>query len=348
MTPPSFTIAGSGALDDVPDVPAVYLLRPRQGRTYLGKTGKLRRRLKRLMRVLPGAEADCWLTGSQLESMLTLYEVSREQFPETFRELMRLRFPAYVHIITDNPFPRSHVTTQLGRGVFFGPFRSRASAERFESRFLDLFQLRRCAEDLVVSPDHPGCMYGEMQMCLRPCQQVVGVEEYASETRRVTEFLETAGDSLRGPVELSRDRLSAEMDFEAAAREHRRLDRIDDVLAARDELATELSRLCGVAVLRAATAGAVNLRFVYQGAWQPAVEFRIDGAGDSMDARVRQTLSAVRWESAPPKRAQEHLALLARWFYSTWREGEWVPFDGPRMAPVRKIVRAISRTASVV
>ena len=46
---------------------------------------------------------------------------------------------------------------------------------------LDLFQLRRCQEDLAPSPGHPGCIYGEMGKCLRPCQEAVSREEYAGE-----------------------------------------------------------------------------------------------------------------------------------------------------------------------
>jgi ABC-type lipoprotein release transport system permease subunit len=53
---------------------------------------------------------------------------------------------------------------------------------QFQSQFLDLFQMRRCEENLAPSPSHPGCVYGEMNMCLRPCQQAVTPEEYASES----------------------------------------------------------------------------------------------------------------------------------------------------------------------
>ena len=91
--------------------------------------------------------------------------------------------PPYVKVILNNPFPRTQVTTHLGRApaVYFGPFRARSTAELFESQMLDLFQMRRCQDDLAPSPAHPGCMYGEMGMCLRPCQEVVGPEEYRHE-----------------------------------------------------------------------------------------------------------------------------------------------------------------------
>jgi hypothetical protein len=42
---------------------------------------------------------------------------------------------------------------------------------------------------------------------------------------------------------------------------------------------------------------------------------------------------------------QESLALIARWYYSTWRDGEWLAFDDFSAIPYRKLVNAISRVA---
>jgi hypothetical protein len=40
---------------------------------------------------------------------------------------------------------------------------------------------------------------------------------------------------------------------------------------------------------------------------------------------------------------QEYLALLARWYYSSWRDGEWLAFDSYDDIPYRKLVNAVSR-----
>ena len=92
------------------------------------------------------------------------------------------------------------VTTRLGRGLFYGPFASRAAAEHFNDDALDLFQVRRCEENLAARRrSHPGCIYGEMNRCLRPCQQAVTPEEYRGEVARLEQFLRTDGASLREP-----------------------------------------------------------------------------------------------------------------------------------------------------
>jgi excinuclease UvrABC nuclease subunit len=362
---PSFTIFRDEDFDrglsEAPDRPAVFLVWPSEGAPYLAKTGALRRRLLRLLkqrdkpsRLLnlrdTAARVECWMTGSALESSLRHYELARTHFPETYLELLRLRMPPYVKVVLDNPFPRSQVTTHIGRApaFYYGPFRSRATAEEFEARFCDLFQMRRCREDLEPSPEHPGCIYGEMGMCLRPCQQVVGVEEYRHEVDRVIQFLATSGKSLAAPVTAARDRLSQEMQFEEAARQHKRIEKIEGVLRLKDELATDIDRLNGVAVTRSADPEAVELFFLHQGCWQPPRRFSVAGtagAAVSLDQRLGELIADAQWTILSRRRRQEHIALLARWYYSSWREGEWLPFETRDRLPVRKLVRLISRVA---
>ena len=42
---------------------------------------------------------------------------------------------------------------------------------------------------------------------------------------------------------------------------------------------------------------------------------------------------------------QEYLALLARWYYSSWRDGEWLAIESFENLPYRKLVHAVSRVA---
>jgi len=345
----------------LPNRPAVFALWPDAGEPYLSKTGMLRRRLLRLLaeRERPSRllnlrrnvrRIEYQFTGSAFESAAVLYAEARHLFPDRYLKLLKLRMPPYVKIVLQNEYPRSHITAQLSRapGLYFGPFRSRASAERFESQFLDLFQMRRCQEDLVPSPQHPGCIYGEMNLCLRPCQQVVGPDEYGHEVDRVLEFLRSDGQSLAGAIVHSRDRLSEQMQFEEAARQHKRLEKVQEVLKLRDELARDIDRLHGVAVLPSAVPAAVELWFVSAGHLQPAVRlgFELDeGKPVSLDQKLREILATLETRSGSVRDRQEYLALLARWYYSTWRDGEWLPFEDFSAIPYRKLVNAISRVA---
>jgi excinuclease ABC subunit C len=348
------------ALEGLPNSPAVFVLWPKSGEPYLSKTALLRRRLLRLLRQRDKpsrllnlrhtvARIEYQLTGSALESSMVQYGQARRLFPENCLEVLRLRMPPYVKIILTNEFPRSHITTHLARaGLHFGPFRSRASAERFEAQFLDLFQMRRCQEDLVPAPDHPGCIYGEMGMCLRPCQQVVGKPEYDREVERVVDFLSTGGRSLLDSIGRSRDQMSEQMDFEEAARLHKRFEKVQDVLKLRDELARDLDRLHGVAVTRSTSADGVVLWFVREGEVAPPAHFSFvveEGKPVSLDRKLRETIAAIAPRRLSVRERQEYLALLARWYYSTWRDGEWLAFESFDDVPYRKLVNAVSRVA---
>jgi len=348
------------ALESVPNNPAVFLLWPRDGEPYLSKTALLRRRLLRLLRERERPSRllnlrhtvqriEYQLTGSSLENSVVFYEQARLHFPGAYLDMMKLRMPPWVRIVLANPFPRSQVTTHLTRsGLHFGPFRSRASAERFESQFLDLFQMRRCQEDLVPSPEHPGCIYGEMAMCLRPCQQVVGPAEYGGEIGRVVDFLRSDGRSLLESIAHSRDRLSDEMLFEEAARQHKRYEKVQDVLRLRDEMVRDLDALHGLAITRSVEPDAVELWFLRAGWWcsPRRLDFHVvEGRPVSLDGKLREVLAEVQPVKLTAAERQEYLALFSRWNYSTWRDGEWIPFEGPTAIPYRKIVNAVSRVA---
>jgi len=349
------------ALEALPNQPAVFVLWPKEGEPYVGKTGLLRRRLLRLLkeRAQPSRllnlrhtvdRIEYQFTGSGLESSVVLYEETRRYHPDDYADRIKLRLPPYVKIVLNNPFPRSHITTHLTRtaGLYFGPFRSRASAERFESQFLDLFQMRRCQEDLVPSPEHPGCIYGEMGMCLRPCQEVVGPAEYGHEVVRVTDFLRTDGGSLLESIAHSRDRLSEDMMFEEAARQHKRFEKVQEVLKLRDELTHDVDRLNGVAITRSLVPDSVQMWFVRDGNWQEPQRFTFekDGRTISLDRKLRETFTAVVPRKLTIREREEYLAILARWYYSSWRDGEWLGFDSFDDPPYRKLVNAVSRIAT--
>ncbi|HCC57736.1 MAG TPA: hypothetical protein DEQ47_10830 [Solibacterales bacterium] len=350
------------AVTGLPDVPAVFLLHPAQGRPYLARTTLLRRRLLRLLgeRAAPSRllnlrhavrTIEYCLTGSSLEAALRLYELARVHFPDDYLETLRLRLPTYLKLTLNNPFPRTMVTTHTtgARSLCLGPFRSRVSAERFEAAFLDLFQVRRCLEDLHPAPDHPGCMYGEMGLCARPCQQAVSADEYAGEVRRAAEFLSTGGRSLLHTIQTARDSSSQQMDFEEAARQHRRLEKVEQVLKLRDELARDIDHLHAITITRSAAAGAVELGFLRAGHWQGFQTLPLeatDGKPVSLDRRLRQHIDAAAARIAPPRERQESLALLSRWVYSSWRDGEMILFDSYEQVPVRRLVHAVHNQSS--
>lgn len=337
----------------LPDAPAVFVVWAREGEPYLARTAVLRRRLTRLLGTRERASAmlhlrhvaarvEWWRTGSRLESSLVLYGLTRRHRPDDYTTLLKLRLPHFVKLILDTDYPRCQVTQRLGgKGAFYGPFRTRAQAEAFAAEMLGLFRLRRCHDDWVPSPDHPGCVYGEIGQCLRPCQQAVTGEEYRAEVRRVRAFLATDGLSLLEPLAAERQHHSEALDFEAAARAHERHEQVRHALQFRDELARDVDRLCGVCVVPAAEPDEVLVWPVVGGLWREPSRivraeamrqltgWRLPNADDEVSSLVRQ----------------EQIALLGRWVWSSWRDGEWLPLDPERQPSLRKLAGAVQRAA---
>src|ERR1022692_840155 len=209
----------------VPAAPAVFLLRGEdpQSEPYVSKTANLRRRLQRLLGVPTEHSKKLNLrdrvrrieytsTGSDFESGFLLYWVLRSTFQKTYANRLRLRFAPLVKLHLENEFPRASVTTRLGRlggrNIYYGPFPSRTTAEKFASDSLDFFKMRRCVDDLHPDPTFPGCIYSEMKMCLAPCFKGCSDEEYRVEVSRVQAYFDTGGESLVREISVQRDAAS--------------------------------------------------------------------------------------------------------------------------------------------
>jgi hypothetical protein len=270
-------------LREVPAAPGVVCLRGERetDQPYLTRVADMRRRLRRLLgspERAPAAEGDSgeqgqpvlskrlnlrervrWIewtrTGSEFESNLLLYGAARAIFgAEEARRRLHLHAPYVLRITMSHEHPRVYATNRLGRKMIaesVGPFPSRAAAERYCDAALDLFKLRRCYEDLEVSPEHPGCAYGEMKMCMEPCKGACSREEYAEEARRVREFLWTNGASMLTEVAARREAASEGMDFEEAAAMHKLWERVHAAAQMAEELVRPLDEVRAVIVQRA-------------------------------------------------------------------------------------------------
>ncbi len=347
------------ALAPVPAAAGVFRVEFAQGLPYIGRTADLRRRLRRLLRPAGGTSTRLTLreiassvhyrrTGSSFESDLVLYSTAKLYRAHDCREYLKLRPACFVKVLLGNRFPRTCLTHRISRGraLFYGPFRNRNAAEHFQNAFLDLFLVRRCVENLSPSPSHPGCIWGEMALCLRPCQAVCDDEGYSREVQRMALFLKTDGASLLREIEQARDSASAALDFEAAARHHKFLAKTKGTLRLRDSLSREMSAQCGMVVQRSAAQSCLELTALYKGSLQAAMRLRYDSEAPTaaaLGSEIRSALSGQAWAEARPSEKEEHLALLQRWHSSSFRTGEFVPFADMSVLPIRKLAHAALR-----
>jgi excinuclease ABC subunit C len=356
----------------LPAKPAVCVVQPKgkNAEPFLIRTADLQRRMQRLLgppepaskrlnlREFAGA-VRYRLTGSAFEQALTYYQNAKQYFPRRYRDLMRLRPAAVLKVNLRNAYPRCYVTRKIAMneqgvpsgGVYYGPFASRRSAEAFAEKFLDLFKVRRCQIKIRRDPSYPGCLYSEMKMCLAPCFAGCTKEEYDVEVQRLVGFLETSGGSLRTGFEQEREHASEALNFEMAAAVHKKLEKLDDVLRGRPEVARKIQDLDAVILQPTAEEQSIGLYGVHGGRLAEPFTLRF---GDTREPRpaeetVRDYLEGVMalpaTTGAPARQSSaelgEHLSLVARWFYSNPRVGEI--FFREKDWPYRRILRASSR-----
>ena len=350
-----------GALDAVPTSAGIFLIEFSEGLPYLGRTAALRKRLRRLLQLAEGASKRLSLreiatrvhyrrTASAFESDVALYHAVKRHRPGECRDYLKLRPAFFVKLLLGNRFPRSCVTRKLTRGksLFYGPFPNRNAADEFQNEFLDLFLVRRCTENLAPSPLHPGCVWGEVGRCMRPCQAACDDDAYAREVQRMALFLETDGESLLCETEQLRDNASNSLDFEAAARFHKLLGKTRQVLRSRAALSTELGSLHGVMLQRSTAPACLQMTALYRGAWQVPVQLLHDPDAPTaagLSSQIRDALSNFGWREAKADERQDHLSLLQRWHASSFRKGEFVPFADISALPLRKLANAALRIA---
>jgi excinuclease UvrABC nuclease subunit len=189
------------------------------------------------------------LTGSDFESLLAQFSLLERVYGAKALDRMHLGAPAFVRYLGTNPYPRITVANRPSlreADWAYGPFASRAAAERFSEEALKLFLLRRCTDDLNPDPGFPGCVYSEMKMCLAPCYKGCTDERYAEESAAVERFLATRGESRLVTLRTQRDDASANLEFETAATLHAQVQKVESVRALAPELVRPLSQLRAV------------------------------------------------------------------------------------------------------
>jgi excinuclease ABC subunit C len=349
----------------VPAGPAVFLLRGEnpEAEPYVSKTANLRRRLQRLLGPVTDRTKKLNLrdrvrsieysaTGSDFESGFLLYRVLREAFPKTYQNRLRFRFAPFVKMHLENEYPRASITTRLGRldgrALYFGPFFSRLTAEKFMNDSLDFFKMRRCVDDLKPDPKFPGCIYSEMKMCLAPCFKGCTDQEYRSEVDRVQTYFDSRGESLVRQLSGEREAASSSLAFEDAAGIHIRIEKLKPVVSQLPEIVQRLDRLSALMIQPSHRLGFVEFIRVECGHISEPIPFSIQPAehakSQSMEARVQEVLQSVpQTKTKSALETMEHIALVKRWYYRGSRTGEIFFAGAHGELPMRRVVRGISR-----
>jgi len=370
----------------LPAAPAVFLLRGdgepyvsksanlrRRLTRLLGPPREQSKRLNLRDRV---REVEFTATGSDFESQFLLYQLLRQTFPQTYSARLRLRFAPLIKLHLENEYPRASVTRRLTRttwgssearlpaenpsglrpedgrdarpskNLYYGPFPSRAAAEKFSSDALDFFKMRRCVDDLHPDPAFPGCVYSEMKMCLAPCFKGCTDADYHAEIARVQTFFDTGGESLTRELAQHRDHASAEQAFEDAAAVHAKIEKLKPLLSQLPEIVRRIDQLDAMVIQPSAEPDSATLFRFSSECFRGPLTFSIQPgpSSRSMESRVEEAIASFpNPENKSSIERMEHLALLKRWYYRSTRIGEIFFANDKGEWPLRRIVRGIGR-----
>jgi DNA polymerase-3 subunit epsilon len=225
-------------VERLPAAPGTYqLLGADGGLLYVGKAKNLRERVssylanaehhsnKTLDLIRHAHDVRVQVTGSELEAALEEAAAIRRLQPPYNRLGKHLPRIAFVKLALASDYPRLMISTRVapGRARYIGPFRNRAEAERVVGLLTRLFRLRTCAPRVRPDATTTPCFQGQVGACSAPCAAGVDRRQYAAQVDACLQLL--SGDSAPAAHVLAarRDRLSAALRFEAAARLQRDL-----------------------------------------------------------------------------------------------------------------------------
>jgi len=164
------------------------------------------------------------------------------------------------------------------------------------------------------------------------------------------EFLDAQGQSLLGSLAAERTRASEGLEFEQAAKTHAKIEKVNGVLRQKSELARNLRDLHALVMQKGAAEKSVLFFRVWRGELRGPALLSLDENVPSpvpLDQQLHNLLDSLAGDSSPAVPPWEHLSLLARWFYSSFREGELVMLNAEQTIPHTRLIRLCRKILAV-
>jgi len=218
-------------IEDAPTKPGVYFFENRYGKIlYIGKAKSLRARLrsythnkqtrkvKRLLRNT--VKVDYAVCGSELEALLLESQLIKQHKPKYNVFLKHIRPRPFIKISLGEPFPRVLIDYEIhdDGAKYFGPFPSLEVAQESVDITHKLFPLRTCERPVRPKPNARPCLEYQIGRCSAPCAANINKADYRAICDDVVRLVSGQHPELLGELTQMRDKATAELRFEQAAR----------------------------------------------------------------------------------------------------------------------------------
>lgn len=211
--------------------PGIYKMMAETGEVlYVGKACNLRNRLRSYVHYLNTRSSKTGVLLSKtrvIETTLTMTEKEAlllesaliKKFKPRYNIILRddKNYP-YLKLTVDEKWPRLVITRRKSSKdkAIYGPFSSASAMWETVKLLNKLFPLRRCKGSHLKMRNRP-CLNYQMQKCLAPCAEKVGLDEYQTLVKDVANVLSGKNHEVLARLEKKMSEASARLDFEIAA-----------------------------------------------------------------------------------------------------------------------------------
>ena len=167
---------------------------------------------------------------------------------------------------------------------------------------------------------------------------------------KVVEFLDGQGKATLRTLEAERARASEALEFEQAAKTHAKVEKITALIRQKSELARNLRDLHALVMQKGAEEKSVCFFRVWRGELRGPVTLSLDENAPSpfpLDRQLHNLLDSLTGDVQVAVPPWEHLSLLARWYYSSFREGELVMLNAEQTIPHTRLIRICRKILAV-
>ena len=348
--PRASAIADRSLLADVPKAPGVYLFKDVTDRVvYVGKAKNLRdrvgsyfsqplgytRKMDGLIEALKSIETV--VVGSEIEALLLESQLIRRFQPRYNTALRSHEQYPFIRIDIANPWPRvSLAKARKDDGaLYFGPFRSSATARKSVELINRVVPLRTCTRSFRDARSYGSpCIQLDIGQCLGPCVGRANRDEYMALVRRVVAYVDGQDDALHDMLWQGLENAAAALDFERAGRLRRDLNASLSLTAVQRRMRESEEAHWGLLVTRSPEPGSREIMLLVQGrVWAQVRASRQTGVVELAD-RLATSWARFRASGLRPldHDSVDDLHILSSWLARHEGYPALIPLDD-REAP---------------
>lgn len=356
-------------LKKLPECPGVYLMHDKKDEIiYVGKAIRLKRRVSSYFRKIPNRSPkiekmislidyfEYIVTDSELEALVLENNLIKEYRPKYNTMLKDDKSYPFMKVTVQEDFPRVLFARQMKRdgAKYFGPYTSSAAVKDTIELVKKLYGIRTCNKSLPkeIGVGRP-CLYYQMKQCEAPCQGYISKEDYRKKIEQLLGFLNGDYKKVIKELEQKMKELSAQLEFEEAARYRDLIASVEHVTGSQRVVKTGGVDQDVIAMARKGSEAVVSLFFVRDGKLLGREHFHVehsdtDTGSDIITAFIKQYYSGTPFipNELLTEFETEEPELLEQWL--TKRRGGRVHIITPQKGEKHKMIDLARENANIV